>query len=394
MTRHRDLHPLAWWLWAIGLATAASRTTNPLFLILIIAVAGYVVAARRPEQGWARGFRAYLILGLVVIGIRTVFHIIFGGGLGETVLFRLPELRLPDWAAGIRLGGAVSAEGLVSALYDGLRLATLLICVGAAVTLAEPRRLLRTLPGALYELGLVVVVAISLAPQLVESALRVRRARSLRGGSGTGLRAVASIGMPVLAMALDRAVALAAAMDARGYGRAGSVSAGARRLTAGLLLAGLLGLTLGAYGVLDASAQGGIGLTSLLIGVLASIAGLAVGSRRVLRSRYRTDRVDARSALVAASGVGAGICLVIVSRYDVATAYPSTYPLTAPQLALLPVLGLLLALAPAWIAPAPAGPAAAMPPTARSPGSPGSPGTRALAPGRADETAVSAAARS
>ena len=28
----RTLHPGAWWLWALGLATAASRTTNPLLL--------------------------------------------------------------------------------------------------------------------------------------------------------------------------------------------------------------------------------------------------------------------------------------------------------------------------------------------------------------------------
>jgi len=348
-----ELHPLAWWLWALGLATAASRTTNPLILLLIVSVVGYVVAARRPARTWAQGFRAYLILGLVVIAIRTVFHIVFGGALGETVLVRLPELRLPQWAAGIRLGGAVSAEGLVSALYDGLRLATLLICVGAAVTLADPRRLLRTLPGALYELGLVVVVAISLAPQLVESALRVRRAQALRGANGRGLRAVRSIGMPVLAMALDRAVALAAAMDARGYGRAGDISARTRRFTAGLLLVGLLGLSLGGYAVLDASAGGSVGLPSLLVGVLAAVAGLAVGSRRVLRSRYHAEQVDPRSAVVAATGVVAAGCLFVTSVYDVTTAFPSTYPLVVPQLALLPVVGLLIALAPAGVAPSP-----------------------------------------
>lgn len=351
MTDRGELHPLAWWLWALGLATAASRTTNPLTLLLVVAVIGFVVAARRPEQSWARGFRAYLILGLVVVAIRTVFHIVFGGGLGETVLFRLPELRLPEWAAGIRFGGAISAEGLVSAVYDGSRLATLLICVGAAVTLADPRRLLRTLPGAVYELGLVIVVAISLAPQLVEAALRVRRAQALRGASGRGLRNVRAIGMPVLAMALDRAVALAAAMDARGYGRAGSISGRTRRLTTALLLLGLLGLSLGAYAVLDGGAHGSVGLPSLLVGVLASVGGLVVGSRRVLRSRYRAQRVDLRSAVVAASGLVPAGCLILTSVYDVTTAYPSTYPLVTPQLTLLPLVGVLIALTPAWVAP-------------------------------------------
>ena len=45
--RRAVLHPGAWWLWALGLGTAASRTTNPLLLALLIAASGYVVAARR-----------------------------------------------------------------------------------------------------------------------------------------------------------------------------------------------------------------------------------------------------------------------------------------------------------------------------------------------------------
>lgn len=348
-----ELHPLAWWLWALGLALAASRTTNPLLLVLLIAVAGFVVAACRPAGEWASGFRAYLVLALVVIGIRTVFHIVFGGGLGETVLVRLPELHLPSWAAGIRLGGAVSAEGLVSAVYDGLRLATLLVCVGAAVTLADPRRLLRTLPGSLYELGLIVVVAVSLAPQLVEAALRVRRARALRGSTERGLRTVRAIAMPVLAMALDRALALAAAMDARGYGRAGIASMTARRLTNALLLAGLLGLCVGAYGLLDTSVPGAVGWPALLLGVVAAVGGLALGARRATRTRYRADRIDLRSLLVAGSGLAAAVAVTVTSVTDPALSFPSTYPLVLPGLAVLPVMGLLAAALPALLAPAP-----------------------------------------
>ena len=54
MTRPaRDLHPGAWWLWALGLAAAASATTNPLLLVLLVAVAGFVVALRRSDQPWS-----------------------------------------------------------------------------------------------------------------------------------------------------------------------------------------------------------------------------------------------------------------------------------------------------------------------------------------------------
>ena len=42
----RDLHPVAWWGWALGLAAAASFTTNPVLLLLIVGVAATAVALR------------------------------------------------------------------------------------------------------------------------------------------------------------------------------------------------------------------------------------------------------------------------------------------------------------------------------------------------------------
>ena len=45
----RDLHPVAWWVWALGLATAASFTTNPLVLLTI---AGVATLAQGGESGW------------------------------------------------------------------------------------------------------------------------------------------------------------------------------------------------------------------------------------------------------------------------------------------------------------------------------------------------------
>ena len=148
----RIVHPIAWWIWAIGLATAATRTTNPLLLALVLGVAGTVVAARRTEAPWARAFKFYLLLGIAVITIRVVFRIVFGGGdgSGEHVLFTMPEIPLPGFMSGVRLGGAVSAENVLAAAYDGFRLATLLCCIGAANTLANPEaRVARPPRGAL-----------------------------------------------------------------------------------------------------------------------------------------------------------------------------------------------------------------------------------------------------
>ena len=120
----------------------------------------------------------------------------------------------------------MTAESLLAGLYDGMRLAAVIICVGAANSLANPRRLLASLPSALYEVGTAVVIALSLFPQLAESVQRVRRARRLRGDPGRGIGALRRIVVPVLEDALERSLSLAASMDARGYGRSGELGRG------------------------------------------------------------------------------------------------------------------------------------------------------------------------
>jgi energy-coupling factor transport system permease protein len=347
------LHPGAWWLWATGLATAASRTTNPLLLGLILACAGYVVACRRTRAPWARAYGFYLRMGLVVITIRVVFAALFGAPVPGHVLVSLPEVELPDWAAGVRIGGDLTLEGLLGAFYAGLQLATMLACVGAANALANPRRMLRAVPGALYEVGVAVVVALSFSPQLVEQASRVRAARRLRGRPHRGVRGLRGVAMPVLEGALERSVELAAAMDARGFGRDAGARPGRRRASGALTLAGLLGVCAGLYGLLDAGSPVVLGLPLLAAGVALAVAGLTAGGRRATRSRYRPDRWGAQEWLVSASGLAAAAGVIAGSVLDPAATSPSTSPLVVPPLPLLPVLGILLALLPAWVAPAP-----------------------------------------
>lgn len=348
----RPLHPGAWWLWATGLATAASRTTNPLVLGLVLAVAGYVVAARRTQAPWARAYGFYLKMGLAVVAIRVVFAAVLGAPVPGRVLVRLPELTLPDWAAGVRLGGDVTLEGVLGAVYAGLQLATMLACVGAANALANPRRLLRAVPGALYEVGVAVVVALSFSPQLVEGVSRVRAARRLRGRPHTGLRGLRGVAMPVLEGALERSVDLAAAMDARGFGR-GAAAPGARRRSGALTLAGLLGVCAGLYGLLDAESPAALGLPVLAAGALVAAVGLALGGRRATRTRYRPDRWGALEWVVGGSGVVAALGVIAGAALDDAALAPSTSPLVAPGLPVVPALAVLVALLPAWLAPPP-----------------------------------------
>ncbi|MDL5201313.1 energy-coupling factor transporter transmembrane component T [Streptomyces sp. ALI-76-A] len=349
-----SLHPGAWWLWALSLGTAATRTTNPLLLGLLITVSAYVVAARRSTAPWARSYTAFARLALAVLLVRLLFAVVLGSPVpGTHVLVTLPELPLPDWAQGIRLGGRVTAEGLLFALYDGLRLAALLICVGAANALANPARLLKSLPGALYETGVAVVVALTFAPNLIADGRRLRAARRLRGRPDRGVRGLLHVGLPVLEGALERSVSLAAAMDARGYGRTADVPAPVRRTTAALTLGGLLGVCAGTYGLL--TAEGGTyGLPVLLAGCAAALAGLRLGGRRSPRTRYRPDRWDARARLVAGSGAAVAVLLTLAAASDPEALHPGVVPLVTPALPLWPAAAVLLGLLPAFVAPAPA----------------------------------------
>ena len=159
----RAIHPGAWWLWAIGLAVAVSRTSNPLVLLIAAGTATFVVMSRRSDSPWARAFRLYAVLGAVIITLRLVLHVLVGLKWGEITLLPLPLIELPGWAAGITLLGDVRLEGLLAALFEGMRLATMILCVGAANALADPKRLLASLPGALQEVGTAIVVAVSVA---------------------------------------------------------------------------------------------------------------------------------------------------------------------------------------------------------------------------------------
>ena len=352
MTSPRLLHPGAWWIWACALAACALRTTNPVLLCLIVAVAGWVVVARRADVPWSRSFASFLRLGAIVILIRVVFQVLFGLRVSGTTLFTVPEVTLPGWAAGVSLGGPVTIESLMAAFYQGLRLAAVLACFGAATSLCSPYRMLRALPSALYEAGVVVTIAFTFAPQAIVASRQVREARRLRGRSDRGIRAWTAAALPVLEGALDRAVSLAASMDSRGYGRRGSQSTSARRRSAGLVLLGLIAVAAGSYGLLDPGAPGIFRFPALTVGIAALIGALIAGGKSATRTRYRPDPWVMPEWLVALTGIVAYVSFVVVSRAGDAL-QPSTNPLEVPAVPVIAVLGLLVAALPSWLAPTP-----------------------------------------
>jgi energy-coupling factor transport system permease protein len=342
-------------MWALGLGVAAPRTTNPIVLGAIIAIAGLVVHLRRPAAAWGRAFRVFLLFGVIVVAFRVFLGVIVGDPYGRHVLLTLPQVPLPHFMAGVHLGGPITLEALLASFYDGLRLATVIIVVGAANALASPTKLLKAVPAALYEAGVALIVAVTFAPQLVSDAERVRTARRLRGRSSSGVRGLAGSAVPVVNGALERAVGLAAAMDSRGYGRSVHRSVGARRVSSALLLAGLLGVALSMYGLTDSTAPVLLGVPLLLLAIAAAVAGLVLAGRRVHVTRYRTQRWLLAEYLVSVVGWVSVVATIVVAQTSTGSTLlsPPTTPPTWPTPSWLILIAIAVAAVAGALAPLP-----------------------------------------
>ena len=323
LTEHRFLHSGAWWLWAILLAAMAAGTTNPVFLISIIAVVLLVVSFRKSDAPWSRSIKGFLIV------IRLFLVIITPDIFGDTLLFTLPEVDLPSVFAGVKLGGEIKANTVYYAFQEGLRLATILVCIGGAQSLASPTRLLKSIPAALYEVGLSIVVALTFAPQLAFDAKRVRDAQFLRGRKTKGIRALAKTFVPVLEGAMERALLLASAMDSRGYGRRIHQTESKRKITNILMLLGLLGILFGLAGLLGVFSRSNIGTLTMLIGISLSLFALWFAGKNASRTNYRPDKWHIPEVLVITSAL---FGLVAMRFTESVVLNPVTSPLAFPQI--------------------------------------------------------------
>jgi energy-coupling factor transporter transmembrane protein EcfT len=211
----KQLHPLTLWMSAILLAVGVVALDNAWIALAIVGAVAFLVYIRRDGSPWNRSFNLSLRIGATILAIRTVVGILIGVPIPGTILFRLPIVDLPSWMPGIRIGGAVTLERLSSSLHEGVIIATMIALFGAATSLTSPHKLLRVTPSFIYEIGITLVIATSLFPQLAVSARRIRVAQKLRGIEKIRIR---SIALPLLEESLARSLQLAAAMDARGYG--------------------------------------------------------------------------------------------------------------------------------------------------------------------------------
>ena len=297
-----QFEPATWWVLGISLAIASGMSSNPLVLCLIIAVCVSLILIAREPAPWSQSLKFYLGLSLFILATRLAFRIVFNySAPSDQTVLALPAIELNlGLGAPIALLGNVSGTALLAAITDGLRLASIILSIGLANTLANPRKLLKSTPAALYEIASAISVAINLAPQLIESLQRVRRARSLRGRS-KGLGALAGTVIPVLEDTIDHSLALAASMDARGFGRRGNINRLEQSLARIMSIGSLLATTSAIYLFLS---NGKLQLQALALGVLSVLmAGLAVRitSRKSNRTRLVKVKMQSQDYIVFAT---------------------------------------------------------------------------------------------
>jgi energy-coupling factor transport system permease protein len=191
-----------------GLAAAAllaDRTISVAAIALLLL--GVCLRAPAPR-------RRFYLIGALLSGLGVFLVSPLVATFGSHVLWSGPTLPV--------LGPLdVTREELQEALFQGLRLTAVALAFAAYALLLDHDRLVQA-AGFARRSVLAMALATRLVPTLERDASGLVEALRGRGVEVAGLRGRARLLSPLLAGSLERALNLAEAMEARGYGRPGA----------------------------------------------------------------------------------------------------------------------------------------------------------------------------
>ena len=318
-------HPSAWLAWTASAASAALLIRNPWYLLILGAVA---IAVRWRATRQPPAPPTFILLATLVV-TSTLVNVLFSRA-GETVLLHLPI----GW-----LGGPYTLEAALFGVGAGLQISAVLLVMLVFGSVVTPADLLRRTPPGLYPVGVTSMLALTFAPLARRSYQELSEARRLRGWASQGVPEARASVEPLVILSLERAVAQAEALVARGWG-AGTPGGGRRALALTAWVGLATGLAL--WAVLPDQAAFGLGLIVLALLVLAV-------SLRGIGARYRPELwtwPDRAVFLLSAAAMVA--LLVLMARSPgLLTYYP--YPrVSLPGLHPAPLVVLSLLTAPVF----------------------------------------------
>ncbi|MBG6058094.1 energy-coupling factor transporter ATP-binding protein EcfA2 [Cryobacterium sp. MP_M5] len=169
---------------------------------------------------------AFLAVGFVLL--RAGYRVLFAGASGPgLLLLDLPRIPLAGPFSQIALLGPVTAGGLANAALSALPVAALILVFGVLNAVLDVSRLFARGAGRgpLRTVSRALVIAWATFPALLDSVMRVRVAGRLRGGE----RSIPALLVPVFEQTIERALALAASMETRGFAAAHVVDGACER---------------------------------------------------------------------------------------------------------------------------------------------------------------------
>lgn len=178
-------------------------------------------------RGRLAPLRAAAILAAAFVVLRLAYRVLFGGASGgEVRLLDLPRIPLGGPFEHITLFGPVTVGGLTAAFLSALPFAAVILAFGLLNVIVDVRGLFTrgAVRGPLRTVSRAIVIAWATFPALLDSVRRVRVARELRGERGAP-----SLLVPVFEHTVERALALAASMEVRGFAALGRLEPNCER---------------------------------------------------------------------------------------------------------------------------------------------------------------------
>lgn len=321
-------NPKSWLIWFGAIIVVALVTRNPLYAIILLAIARFATETQVRSHSAMKLPLARV--AIIILFFSVIYNALFIHA-GDHIL-----TVLPNWSL---VGGAITYEAIVDGARNGLMLATLLAIFVAFNAIIPTSDLVRMIPPALKDIGVVVLVAITYVPETRLQLNRIREAQAIRGHQLRGLKDWRPVLVPLLVAGFERSLRLSEAMVARGYGSVRSVNHGhgKRLILIFSMILALAGWVLLLSGHLVGWAPIAGAVTVLIFIVLSE-------DRGIRRTKYRNHswKVQDRFLVLASA-----LCLAIIFgpfiQVDWSTLSYSPYEELALP-AFDPFIGLALAL--------------------------------------------------
>lgn len=340
MTSTAELDSRAWLAWGLAAMLPLLLSRNP-WLTMEVLIIVLVVRGTWLDRRAAQGNAWFIRIALVMAAVGVVFNVLTVHS-GDLVIVSLPD----GWPV---IGGNLTWNAVAYGLVSGVTLFGLVLTGITVAALIRWVDLFHLLPHRLAPIAVTGSVAWAFLPQTAIAWTNIREAMAMRGHRFKGARDFLPILVPLLASGLERSLAMAEALEARGFGMPAARQSDSSQRRKGerfhvvLLVVGLVGLAVAAYCLAIGQARAGIvvGFVSAAVLVLLNKIAPAGGPRTtkyrelVLR---RADWITMGGALGTMTAVvGWGMTRSASLQFDTypTMEIPAVEPLLMAALALL-----------------------------------------------------------